>query len=306
MTRTRFTALLTALVLIACTPFAVLAQTSIVAVVNGQVITSYDVDQRMKLLKLTDQAGGSRERALDELIDESVQVRAFERSGINVSDADVDGAIGEIATRVKLSPAKLADVLARSGIQMNTLRDRMKAQIGFNRLVRARFQSSGEVTEQDLVAALLKDDSLEKIVDATEYELEEITIALPEDPSPARLGEAERRAADLRSRFSSCSSGVEMARKTKNVVVRPFGRRMETDLRQDARDALEGINVGQLSKPFRTSRGLTMFAVCDKKTVQSANAAMKALEPDLTAERGDAFAKQYLRQLRRDAVIERR
>jgi len=281
------------------------AQTRIKAVVNGNPVTSYDIAQRQKLLRLTGQSA-SAQAALDELINEAVQTNAVKQARISVSDADVNAAIADIAKRANISSAQLNGAFRQAGVSITTLQDRIRAQLGFSRLVRARFKALATVTEQDLVAALLKDESAEKSIETNRYELTQVTIALPDDPSDQRLRDARARAQDLRNRFTSCREGIAIAKKTRNVVVRDFGARMDVDFPQSIQDILGATPVGRLTEPFPQPRGMVMFAVCDKKTVKSTNAAMKKLEPDMTTERGDAFAKQYLRQLRRDAVIEMR
>ncbi|WMS41281.1 peptidylprolyl isomerase [Acuticoccus sp. MNP-M23] len=294
-------AILFAMLATAAMPAA--AQTRIVAVVNGSPITNYAVAQRQKLLRLTGQPGGSK-AALDELINEAIQNDAVEKARLKVTDADVNAAIANIAKNAKISSAQLNAAFKQSGVSMSTLQDRIRAQVGFSRLVRARFKALATVTEQDLVAALLKDDTKEKSIDSNRYDLTQITIALPDDPSDQRIRQATARANDLRKRFTSCREGVSMAKKTRNVVVRDFGARMDVDFPPAVQELLAATPVGKLTEPFPQPRGMVMLAVCDKKVVKSTNAAMKKLEPDMTAARGDAFSKQYLRQLRRDAVIE--
>lgn len=285
---------------------AAIAETTVVAVVNGEPITNYDVEQRSRLLKLTGERGNLRDAALEELIDEKVQLKAAETSRIRVTDKDVADALADISKRVKLSPSQLAAALGQQGVSIETLKDRLRSQIAFGRLVRARFRVENLVTEQDLVAALLKDEEREKAIDAALYDLERVAIALPENPSAARMADAKARAAALRQKFTSCSEGLQTAKKTRNVVVQTYGRRLETDLPPEIREALKDVPVGRLSPPVETQRGLEMFAVCDKKMVRSTNAAMKELEPELTSTKGMEYQKQYARQLRRDAVIERR
>ncbi|WP_420393319.1 SurA N-terminal domain-containing protein [Acuticoccus sp.] len=287
-----------------CAPGAASAQTTIVAVVNGKAVTSYDLGQRERLLKLTGTKGNLKSKALEELIDEQVQLDATGQAKLTVDEADVDRAIAAIAERVKLSPAKLEQALAQNGVNIGTLRDRIRAQIGFGRLTRTRFSAALQVTEQDLVAALMRDDSLEKEIDTFEYDLHQVIVALPKDPSDQRLASAKATAANVRSSFTSCSDGLQGAKGTRNVVVRQYGRRTHAELPKPIGDAVQDVAVGRLSEPVQTAIGLVMFAVCDKKAMRSTNAAMKALEPDMQSERGDAFVKQYLRQLRRDAVVE--
>lgn len=282
------------------------AQTRIVATVNGEAITSYDVAQRAKLLRLTGVRSNTERAALDELINEKVQDRAVKKANIVISDGEVDAAIAQIASRAKISSAQLEGAFRQAGVSIATLKERLASQIGFSRLIQAQFRTSLQVTEQDLVAALKRDEEKELVIDAPLYELQQVTIALPANPSQQRLGEAERVAADLRRRFTNCQEGVALAKKTRNVVVRDGGRRMGVEFAVPVREALDKTEVGKLTEPMQQSRGLVMFAVCNKEIVRSANAAMKEIEPEITNERGEAFARQYLRQLKRDAVIEKR
>ena len=282
------------------------AQTRIVAVVNGDPITNYDVAQRSKLLRLTGVRSNVESAALDELINEKVQDNAVKRYQIEVSKDEIDAAIAGIASRAKITPAQLDGAFRQAGVSISTLRERIGSQIGFSRLIQAQFRQSLQITEQDLVAALKRDEEKELVIDAPLYDLQQVTIALPESPSPQRMKQAEATAADLRRKFNSCSEGIAMAKKTRNVVVRQTGRRMGVEFAPAVREVLDKTPVGKLTEPVPQPRGLVMFAVCDKTMVRSANAAMKEIEPELSAERGEAFAKQYLRQLKRDAIIEKR
>ncbi|RAI00260.1 peptidylprolyl isomerase [Acuticoccus sediminis] len=282
------------------------AQTTIKAIVNGKPITSYDVQQRERLLRVTGGKGNLSREALDELIDERLQLEAAAQNRVNVSTAAVDNAIDNIAQRVKLSPSQLAQALGQSGVNIQTLRDRIKAQIALAQLTRTRFGSALKVTDADLVAALLKKKDAETVIDSFEYDLTRVVVALPEDPSSARMAEAERIANSVRSKFSSCETGLPMAKQTREVVVLPYGRRSQAELSSQISDALEGVEHGKLSKPVRTGDGLMMLAVCKKTAVRSTNAAMRALEPEMQQERNETFTRQFVRQLRRDAVIEYR
>ncbi|MEM7696290.1 MAG: SurA N-terminal domain-containing protein [Pseudomonadota bacterium] len=297
---------LAVLLLALCVALPAAAQTRIVAVVNGAPITSYDLDQRTKLLRLTGVRKGTRNAALNELINEAVQNGAVKSSGIRVSGGQIDQVIGNIAKGAKISTKQLKGALRQSGIAVDTLRDRISAQIGFSQLVRARFNRFATVTEQDLVAALRRDKSLDRSVETPVYDLRRVTIALPQNPPARRLSREMARAKQLRSGFQSCTSGLPTLRKTRNVVVKSFGKRMGIEFSPQMQELLGKTSVGKLSEPVQLREGIVMFAICNKEMVQSTNAAMKALEPGIRDERGEAFSKQYLRQLKRDAVIERR
>src|SRR5690606_16737243 len=111
----------------------VLAQTTIKVVVNDKPITSYNVAQRARLIQLTTRRGGAaaQREAMEELIDEVLKLQETQRLGISVSKAEVDNAFASIAQRVKLSPANLSRALQQSGVNPDTLRDRLRAEIGW-------------------------------------------------------------------------------------------------------------------------------------------------------------------------------
>ncbi len=281
------------------------ASTSIRLVVNNQPITNYDIAQRARLLRLTGVRGNPTRAAEEELINETLQMQEARRAGISVSDREVDQAIGNIASRAGISQSQLRQALGQQGVRFDTLEDRIRAQIAWGRLVSARFRATSPVTEQDLVAAL-RESGGETARETTEYSLEQVIVVLPANASRSAKNAAMSRANSLRGRFTSCEEGLPFARKLDGVVVKPFGRRLASEMPGDLAADLEKVSVGRLSGPIDRPEGIVMFAVCDKRNIRSTAAAMNALEGELRSERGERFAQQWLRTLRRDALIERR
>lgn len=281
------------------------ASTSIKIVVNNQPITSYDIAQRTALVRMSGQGGNPRRTAEDELINEALQMQEARRAGVAVSDGEVDEQIDDIARRVGASRSQLIAALRQQGVGVDTLRDRIRAQIAWGRLVSRRFRASGQVTEQDIVAEMRQRGDTDA-TDAVQYELEQVIVVLPEGASSGARNRARGRADSLRGRFSGCAEGLDFARGLEGVVVKPFGKRLESEVPPDIREGLEAVSVGRLTRPFDRPEGLVMFAVCSKETVRSTAAAMFEIEGDIRSERGMRYAQQYLRTLRRDALIERR
>ena len=120
--------------------------------VDDQPITSYDIAQRARLLQMTGVPGGQK-AATDELIDETIQFIEAAKMGVAISDARVDGAIEEIATRVKMTPQTLAKALSQEGIDIATLRRRIKAQMVWAQLVQMRTRMKGTSAKSSDVTA---------------------------------------------------------------------------------------------------------------------------------------------------------
>lgn len=281
------------------------AATRIEVVVNDQAITNYAIDQRARLLKLTGAKGNVRDEATEQLIDEVLQRQEAKRANVEISDAQVNAAFAEIATRVKLSPANFATALSQNGVNPETLKDRLRVQLAWSRVVGTRFRSSKKVTEQDLIATL-RGKGTETSKETAQYLLERVIVVIPKSASRGEISSAETTARQLRSRFTSCDSGLDLARQAKGVVVKQAGRRTSNEIPDNVLKLVEATEVGHLSAPDKTSEGLEMYAVCAKDTVRSTEAAIQEVQSEIVGEEGALFSRQYLRNLRKDAVIERR
>src|SRR5438309_1405686 len=62
----------------------------IMAMVNGDPVTAFDVDQRIKLFKLTDHKVLTQKEALEMLIGERAKIKEGKRFGVDLSKSEVD------------------------------------------------------------------------------------------------------------------------------------------------------------------------------------------------------------------------
>src|SRR3954468_23694151 len=84
------------------------------AIVNGDVITATDVDQRLALLAIAqggqipaEEVDRLRQQVLRNLIDETLEVQAAKADKITIKSADIDKTVARVATSVKQSPDQL-------------------------------------------------------------------------------------------------------------------------------------------------------------------------------------------------------
>jgi peptidyl-prolyl cis-trans isomerase SurA len=127
----------------------------VAAVVNGDVITAQEVASRRRLLALTaGLAGEAPGRANDQivrlLVDERLRTQEVARRRIAVTDADIAGAVGEIESRNGLPPGGLRENLRRAGIDPRVLYDQIRAQIGWNRLLRGQLGNQAQISQAEI------------------------------------------------------------------------------------------------------------------------------------------------------------
>ena len=155
--------LLAALLAAPLAPPAMAQESRIVAIVNGDVVTSADVDGRRRLFAITSGLPASPQ-ALDRLtpqvtrllIDERLRFQELQRRRVAVTDDDIAGAIADLERRNNLPPGGLLAQLRRAGVEPRVLFDQLRTQIGWSRLIRSllgRQATPGDAEIADWIAA---------------------------------------------------------------------------------------------------------------------------------------------------------
>jgi peptidyl-prolyl cis-trans isomerase SurA len=277
------------------------AQAQIVLYVTGQPITAYDIEQRSKLIAL----GGkpkSRQEIIDELIDDRVKILAAKRFNFEMSQAEVDNAFANIARSSGSTSDQFGKMLESRGVNPNTLKARLKADLTWNQMVRGKFGQQLNPSEKDIFEAEMKSSDQKEA--GVEYTLHPITFVIPRG-SPANLVEVRRREAEaLRQRFQSCNTGLPFARALREVVVRAPIRRNSADLSPALREILAKVEIGKVTPPEVTQGGVEVFALCDKKETNADSPTKRKVRDEIFQKRFQTRADRYLKELRAQAMIE--
>jgi peptidyl-prolyl cis-trans isomerase SurA len=277
------------------------ARAQIVLYVTGQPITAYDIEQRSKLVAL----GGkpkSRQEVIDELIDDKVKILAAKRFNFEMSQADVDNAFANIARSSGATTDQFGKMLEGRGVNPNTLKARLKADLTWNQMVRGKFGQQLNPSEKDIFEAEMKSSDQKEA--GVEYTLHPITFVVPRG-SPANLVETRKREAEaLRQRFQSCNTGLPFARALREVVVRAPIRRNSADLSPALREILAKVEIGKVTPPEVTQGGVEVFALCDKKETNADSPTKRKVRDEIFQKRFQTRADRYLKELRAQAMIE--
>jgi peptidyl-prolyl cis-trans isomerase SurA len=279
----------------------------VVLIVNGDVITTYDIEQRMKFMQLSTRKPAVRSEVIDDLIDEKLKVQIGRRYRIEVPDAEIDSSFAEMGHRMHLTSEQLTQALAQGGVDASTLKSKIRADMVWQNIVRGKFQGDLQVREQDVLAVLQsekKDDKESKDV-GYEYRLRPILFLVPRGAT--QLLEARKKDAEaLRTRFAGCDSGLKYARTMRDVAVRDVIVKSSSDLLPALREILDKTEVGRLTAPEVTPQGVQLFALCEKKETKEDTPEKREARDKLFAEKFQLKAKRFLQELRKQAMIERK
>ncbi|HXD44661.1 MAG TPA: SurA N-terminal domain-containing protein [Pseudolabrys sp.] len=279
------------------------ARAQVVVVANGSPITELDIAQRTKLVATSTRKAPSRQEVIQELIDDRIKIAKAKVYGMEIGDTEVDNAFQNMAARQHLNAQQFSQVLERSGIMPQTVKARIKAQLTWNQLVRAKFGSSLEVSDADVTKALMETKESDTAVGYI-YTLYPVVVLAPRGSAESVLRAKLQEAAELRSRFTACNSGLAMARAMRDVAVREPVTRASADLPEQFRQLLNSIELGHLTQPEPTDQGLQMFAVCNKRQTTADTPAKRQAKEQIFNKRFEVESKRFLDEIRKQAMIE--
>jgi peptidyl-prolyl cis-trans isomerase SurA len=192
--RRRFTPILLAVPLLAAAPLPSQpeAGTNIVATVNGDVVSRGDVEERARLFALSAGLAPSHEvierlspQVTRALVDEKLRLQEMQKRKVVVADADIANAIRSVEQRNNMPAGMLRQRLAAAGIDMRTMIDQVRVQIGWTRVLRDQLGSLTDPTPTEIAdqQRLLKDQTGQP-----EYRVGEIFLPVP---NPAQDSEVK-------------------------------------------------------------------------------------------------------------------
>jgi peptidyl-prolyl cis-trans isomerase SurA len=276
----------------------------VVMIVNGDLITAYDIEQRMKFVQLSTRKPGVRSEVIDELIDDKLKVQFGRRYKIEIADSEIDQQFAEMGLRMHMSAEQLTQALAQGGVDAGTLKAKIRSDTVWQNIVRGRYQGDLQIREKDVLAAIQSvDKPEEKNQVGYEYRLRPILFLVPH--GTAQVTEARQKDAEaLRGRFTDCDSGLKYARTLRDVAVRDVIVKSSSDLPPVLRDVLDKTEIGHLTAPEVTPQGVELFALCERKETKEDTPEKRQAREKIFSEKFQAKAKQLLRELRKQAMIE--
>ncbi len=266
------------------------------ATVNGIQISDAQVQQRARLLQVEGNRGGAN-AALQQLITEALQIAEARRIGVNVSSAQIDAAYLDVARNVNMSKERLDQFLAQAGTTPANLRARLEAAIAWNGVVQQLIVPRVQVSELQLDQQAAAQASASQAFD---YILKEILFIAPGGQgASARTGQAN----NYRAAFQGCDSAVELSLRYTDAAVVDVGRRHATQLPDALAQELAALNVGGITRPRVTERGVSMLAVCEKAQANDLTFIREELRREAGQGETEAQAEAYLAELRRNGRI---
>jgi peptidyl-prolyl cis-trans isomerase SurA len=165
----------------------------IVAIVNTDVITTGDVNNRARLFALSTGMPMSKDildrlkpQIVRQLIDERLRMQEAQRRKIVVPDQAIASSIREIEMRNNLPEGALRQRLSVDGVGQRTLINQLRAQLAWTQVLRERLGDRLHVSDADIEEQMRLQNQL---IGKTEFRIGEIFIPIDD---PAHIADAQR------------------------------------------------------------------------------------------------------------------
>lgn len=246
------------------------------AVVNGDIITGTDVEQRLALILAANQGkiGPEEEKRLRlqilrNLIDETLQIQEAKAQDNAVSDAEVDETYARVAQQNFRQDVKAMDAyLLRIGSSAGSLKRQIRGEMSWQRLLRRNIQPFVNVSEDEVKETM---ERLKAAKGTEEYRIGEIFLAATSETRTAVLQNTQKIVEQLKQGASFVAYARQYSEASTAAVGGDLGWIRLAQLPTELGAAAASLSPGQLVGPVETTGGFSILYLIDKRQVLTAD-----------------------------------
>jgi len=245
----------------------------VAAVVNSGVVLESEVRDLLASIKLqaekNDQSlpreSALRIQVIDKLINDSLVLQIGERMGIQISDAQLDETLKNMAQENKLSLDEFRQSLVADEVDYEKYRESVRTELVTGEVKRGSVQRRIYVSPQEItnLLAVMKKQTNNDV----EYNLGHILISFPTDPTQAQINTEKERAERV---IELLNSGSDFARiaitssgGTKALEGGNLGWKNINEMPTLFSKVVDGKEKGSVMGPIRTGLGFSIVKVLD-------------------------------------------
>ncbi len=248
------------------------AETSIAARVGDAIITTHDVETRLKIVFLSSKMPEDervknqlRQQVRELLIDEEVQRQVAKRDDITIDDAEIKKTFAAIEQRNAIAPGQLVPEMAKKGIDETTLKKQVVATLGWQRVMQKNYQDQMAISDDDVAIAKAR---MERNQGKTEYYLSEILLFVN---TPQQEEEVRKNAMTLYDQLVKGARFESVARQFSQSATAASGGTIGwvvvDQLPVDVQKVITRLDKGAITQPMRTQMGYKIYKINDQRLV---------------------------------------
>jgi peptidyl-prolyl cis-trans isomerase SurA len=278
------------------------------AIVNGDVITDTDIDQRLGLVLAAN--GGRvadeekqrlRLQIIRNLIDEKLQLQEAAENDIRINEADVTRSFERIAQNFKRTPAQFEIYLKGNSSSSNSLKAQIRAEMAWSRVLRRKVEPMVNVGDDEVQQVI---DKLNAAKGKDEFHVGEIFLSATPETLDAVMQDASRIVGQVRGGASFVAYARQFSEASSAGLGGDLGWVRGEQLNSAVSTTVAALEPGQVTDAIPVTGGVAIMALIEKRQVLAADPLMaqlslKQLTIPLKADTTEAQARAKVEEIGR-------
>ncbi len=137
--------------------FALASSLKIAALVNGEIISSEDLQNRINAFMMNTKIPFNSQtksmitqRVLNNAVDEKLKLQEAAKNGISISDKEVAAQMRLFEQNNGIPTGQLTKILQKAGVSEDTMQEQLKSDLAWVRLIRKKYYAEGAPTQKEI------------------------------------------------------------------------------------------------------------------------------------------------------------
>ena len=233
---------------------------AIAVIVNDEVISRYDVNQRVRLILVTSGIPATEEnvmrieeQAIKALIDEKIQIQEAIKLEVPDSPDEINLMLDNIARGNQTTAQGILESITSQGVNSETLLSQIKSELLWNKIVRGRFGSYINISDEEV--NIIYDRTIQNI-NNSQYDISEIFIGFEDESEEKEAKElTEKLTEQLKNEIAFEPVAQQFSQAPSSGQGGFIGWVSEGQLDPDIISNIKNLEIGSVSNPIKTVNG---------------------------------------------------
>ena len=288
---------------------------AISVIVNDEVISRYDVNQRVKLILVTSGIPATEEnlkrietQSIRALINERIQLQEASKLEVPESQEEIQVMLDRIAKGNQTTSEGIIDSITSQGVNVETLISQIKSELLWNKIVRGRFGSYINISDEEI--NIVYDRTIDSI-NKVQYDISEIFLGFEDEKEESDAKDlALKLVEQLKNNIAFEPVAQQFSQSASSGQGGYIGWVSEGQLDQGIINEIENLSTNSISEPIKTVNGYYIMKVNGRAEEGGKNpmrnlynlTSVTFLKEDLVS--ANEFSKKFISCKRLDALLE--
>jgi len=282
----------------------------IVAFVNSDIITMQDIDQELRpMLKQRpnlsqDEINKLQRQILDELINRKIIEQEAQKLEIRISDQEVDLAIERIKKGNNIDQEQFETELERMGVNLAQFKKSIRSQLSKNKIIDKEIRFRVVIPEHRIMAYYR--DNIGELTKENKVHLRHMVFELSAGASEEEtMTKAEKIKAEIEKGLDFVDAVLKYAESEGISKNYDMGMIKYNDLASMIREAIDGLEAGQVSRPIKLGQTIQLLQVVewDRTGQKITERTRTRIQEQLMAEEIEKRFQDWLQKARDRSIV---